>query len=420
MARDNIPQNEDLVNPEPAGDQGHGPRVIPRVVSEVRKINRDHLKLLQAQIDKLTRVVEGSPSSLIIADAEARVEYVNPKFTEITGYHFEEVVGKPVRILDSHAVPVQEHHRRWDTVAAEGSWQGEFRGRGKSGDAYWSHRSICALRDADGLITNYIIFDEDTTERMSLEARLRRAQRMESIGLLAAGLAHEFNNLLLAMLGFTALLKTKLDASSETHGYSSMIESLAQKGTHLTRRLLTLARESPLNAQPMDLNTAVTEMLQLLSQTLPEYIQAGTRLQVDLPLVCGDMGQLQQVIMNLCLNAVDAMPEGGQIIISTSSMDLAQDPRRARVFLGPGQYLQLSVTDTGEGIEDDLKARIFEPFFTTKDAGKGTGLGLSVVLGIVKDHRGFIHLDSAPGRGSTFVIYLPVWVRPGEDVPEAR
>jgi len=418
VGRDKIPQNEDLVIPEPTDDKGHGPLVSPRVVGGARKISVDHLELLQAQIDKLTRVVEGSPSALIIADAEAKVEYVNPKFTEITGYNFEEVVGKPARILDSHAVPFKEHQRRWDIVAAEGTWHGEFCGRGKSGDAYWSHRSIRALRDDDGLITNYIIFDEDTTERMSLEARLRQSQRMESIGLLAAGLAHEFNNLLLAMLGFTALLKTKLDASSETHGYSSMIESLAQKGTHLTHRLLTLARESPLNAQPMDLNTAVTEMLQLFSQTLPEYIHAGTRLQVDLPLIRGDMGQLQQVIMNLCLNAVNAMPGGGQLTVSTSSTDLAQDPRRARVFLGPGQYVQLSVTDTGEGIEDDLKARIFEPFFTTKDAGTGTGLGLSIVLGIVKDHCGFIQVDSTPGRGSTFVIYLPVWVRPGEDSPE--
>ena len=241
-----------------------------------------------------------------------------------------------------------------------------------------SHRSICALRDADGLITNYIIFDEDTAEIRSLEARLRQSQRMEAVG------------------------------------------RLAQKGTHLTRRLLTLARETPLKTQPMDLNTAVTEMLQLLSQTLPEDIHAGTHLQSDLPQVSGDMGQLQQVIMNLCLNAVDSMPEGGQLIVTTSCTDLAQDPRRGGVILGPGQYVQLSVTDTGEGIEDDIKARIFDPFFTTKDADKGTGLGLSVVFGIVKDHRGFIQVDSTPGRGSTFVMYLPVWDQPGENALEAR
>ena len=390
------------------------------MVSEARKTSGDHLELLQAHIDKLTRIVEGSPSALIIADAKANIEYVNPEFTELTGYHLEEVVGQPVRTLDSHVVLVKEHQRRWAVAAAEGSWHGEFRGRGKSGDAYWSRRSICALRDADGLITNYFIFDEDTAEIRSLEARLRQSQRLEAVGRLAASLAHDFNNLLLAMLGFTALLKTKLDASSETHGYSRMIESLAQKGTHLTRRLLTLARESPLKTQLMDLNTAVTEMLQLFPQTLPEDIHAGTHLQSDLPQVSGDMGQLQQVIMNLCLNAVDAMPEGGQLIVTTSCTDLAQDPRRGGVVLGPGQYVQLSVTDTGEGIEEDLKARIFEPFFTTKDADKGTGLGLSVVFGIVKDHRGFIQVDSTPGRGSTFVIYLPVWDQPGENAPEAR
>ena len=420
MGRDNITQIADLLNPKPAGDQGQGPSSFERVASEARKTRGDHLELLQAQVDKLTRVVEGSPSALIIADAKANIEYVNPKFTEITAYHLEEVVGKPVRMLDSHAVPVKEHQRRWESVAAEGSWHGEFCGRDKSGDAYWCHQSIYALRDADGLITNYIIFGEDTAERRSLEAQLRQCQKMESIGRLAAGLAHEFNNLLIGVLGFTALLKTKLDDSSETHGYSRMIESLAQKGAHVTRRLLTLARESALKTQPMDLNTAVTEVLQLWSQTLSGDIHAGTHLQSDLPQVSGDMGQLQQVIMNLCLNAVDAMPEGGQLIVATSSTDLAQQPRRGGVVVGPGKYVQLSVTDTGEGIEDDLKARIFEPFFTTKDADKGTGLGLSVVLGIVKDHRGFIQVDSTPGRGSTFVIYLPVWDQPGEDAPEAR
>ena len=299
--------------------------------------------------------------------AESNIEYVNSKFTEITGYSLEEVVGRPVRMLDSHAVPIKEHQRRRNVAAAEGSWHGEFCGRSKSGDAYWSHQSIRALGDVDGLITSYIIFDEDTAERRSLEARLRQSQRMETIGRLAANLAHDFNNLLLAVLGFTTLLKTKLDASSETHGYSKMIESLAQKGTHLTRRLLALARESPLKTQPMDLNTAVTEVLQLLSQTLPENVHAGTRLQVDLPQVSGDMGQLQHVIMNLCLNAIDAMPQGGQLMVATSFADLAQHPRQGGVVLGPGQYVQMSVTDTGMGIEDDLKARIFEPFFTTKD-----------------------------------------------------
>ena len=357
---------------------------------------------------------------MIIADAKANIEYVSPKFTEVTGYHPDEVVGRTVRMLDSHAEPVREHQRRWDLAAAEGSWHGDFCGRVKSGDAYWSHRSIRALRGEDGLITNYIIFDEDTTVRRSLEARLRQSQRMEAIGLLAAGLAHEFNNLLLAVLGFTALLEAKLDASSETHGYSTMIESLAQKGAHLTRRLLTLARENPLNARPMDLNTAVTEMLQLLSQTIPEHVQTITDLQADLPQIKGDMGQLQQVIMNLSLNAVDAMPNGGQFIVATSSGDMVQDPRLGGIHLGPGQYVRLSVTDTGSGMEADLKARIFEPFFTTKNAGKGTGLGLSVILGIVKDHRGFIHVDSTPGHGSTFIIHLPVLDGPGADTSEAH
>ena len=420
MELDNIPQDEDLVNPKPACDRGPRPSIFRPVIGEARKTSDDDLRLLMAQIDKLSQVVEFTPSALLIADAEAHIEYINPKFTEITGYHLEEVVGKPARMLDSRAVPVKEHKKPWDIVAAAGSWQGEFCGRGKSGNTYWSHRSIRAFRDAAGVLTNYIIFDEDTAERRSLEARLRHSQSMEAIGLLAACLAHEFNNLLLAVLGFTALLKAKLDAGSESYGYSNMIEGLAQKGTHLTRRLLALARESPLNAQPMDLNTAVTEMLSILSQTLPEDIHAGTHLQSDLPQVSGDTGQLQQVIMNLCLNAVDAMPEGGQLIVATSSSALAQDQRRGGVVLGPGQYVQLSVTDTGEGIEEDLKARIFEPFFTTKDADKGTGLGLSIVLGIVKDHRGFIHVDSTPGRGSTFVIYLPVWDGPGEGAPEAH
>ena len=420
MGRDNILQDKDIVNPKLASAGGQGRPRFARLAGESKEIGGEYTKTLQAQIDKLTRIVELSPNALTITDGKGNIEYVNPKFTELTGYQLDEMVGQPVGMLDSQGVSADDHLSRWEVVAAEGSWHGEFCGRGKSGDTFWSHRSIRVLRDAEGLMTNYLICDEDAAYRRSLEARLRQSQRMESIGLLAAGLAHEFNNLLLAMLGFSALLKTKLDASSETHGYSSMIENLAQKGSILTGRLLTFARGSPLNTQPMDLNASVTEMLQLLSQTLPENIDTCIRLQVDLPQVSGDTGQIQQVIMNLCLNAVDAMPRGGQLIVSTSFTDLTQDPRRARVFLGPDLFVELSVSDTGEGIEEELKARIFEPFFSTKDAGKGTGLGLSVVLGIVKDHRGFIQLDSTPGGGSTFAIYLPIWGRPGEHSQEAR
>lgn len=420
MRRDNTLHDEDMVNAKQPGGQGHGKSGFAPVFSETKISSGTYPETLQARIDKLTRVIEAIPSALIIADAKSNIEYVNPKFTEITGYHYSEVIGKPVRMLDSDAAPFNEHQRGRDIAAADGNWHGEFRGRGKRGATYWSQRSICALRGADGLITNYVIYDEDIADRRSLEGRLRRSQKMEAIGFLAAGLAHEFNNLLLAMLGFTALLKAKLDDSSETHGYSTMIESLAQKGAHLTRRLLTLARESPLDAQATDLNAAVTEMLQLLSQTLPENIYADTHLQSDLDPVRGDMGQLQQVIMNLCLNAVDAMPEGGQLTVATRSTDLAQDPRQGGVVLGTGRYVQLSVTDTGEGIAGDLKSKIFEPFFTTKDVVKGTGLGLSVVLGIVKDHSGFIEVHSTLGHGSTFVVYIPVWVQPSEADPEAR
>jgi PAS domain S-box-containing protein len=409
-----------MVNAKQHGGQGHGTSGFALVFGEADIISGTYSETLQARIDKLTRVIEAIPSALIIADAQSNIEYVNPKFTQITGYEYLEVVGKPVGMLDSHGAPVDEHRRGRDIAAADGSWHGEFCGRGKRGATYWSQRSICALRDADGLITNYVIYDEDIAPLRALEARLRRSQKMEAIGLLAAGLAHEFNNLLLAMLGFTALLKAKLDDSSETHGYSTMIESLAQKGAHLSRRLLTLARESPLDAQPTDLNAAVTEMLQLLSQTLPENISTHAHLQSDLDPVLGDKGQLQQVIMNLCLNAVDAMPEGGQLTVATRSTDLAQDPRQGGVVLGTGRYVQLSVTDTGEGIEGDLKSRIFEPFFTTKDVVKGTGLGLSVVLGIVKDHSGFIEVHSTLGHGSSFVVHIPVWVQPAEADPEGR
>jgi two-component system cell cycle sensor histidine kinase/response regulator CckA len=234
---------------------------------------------------------------------------------------------------------------------------------------------------------------------------------MESLGYLVASITHDFNNLLVAMLGFTALLEARLDPSSEAYQYSMMVEKLVNKGVDLTQRLLTSGRKGYTENNPVDLNGAVLEVVRILEPMLAEDVTVDIQLQEEIPPIIGGLGQLQQAIMNLCLNAADAMPEGGRLGLSTGSVNFGAELSRNKNFLQPGHYVQLSITDTGVGIgvgiSEEHLVKIFEPFFTTKGDQRGTGLGLSVVRGIVNEHGGVVQARSTLGQGSVFVLYLP-------------
>jgi len=248
---------------------------------------------------------------------------------------------------------------------------------------------------------------EDVTERRMLEDQFRQAQKMEAVGRLAGGVAHDFNNLLMVISGYTEVILTMLDVNSPLHEKGRAIQQAADRATTLTRQLLAFSRKQMLELKIVDVNTIVEDMERLMRPLIGENIDLVTKLAPEAGHTRADAGQLEQVLMNLVVNAKDAMPNGGKLTIQTQNVSEIEGQRRGPTFIRPGHYVLLSVSDTGVGMDKETQSRIFEPFFTTKEMGKGTGLGLSTVYGIVKQSGGYVMVRSEEGRGSTFQIYLP-------------
>ena len=293
---------------------------------------------------------------------------------------------------------------------------------GSDGQRGWLELHAFPLFDQDGDLTGVIEYVRDISERKLLEERFLQAQKMESIGLLAGGIAHDFNNILGGILGYASWLKTNINHDHPFFRPVDTIEKSASRAAELTAQLLAFARGGKYDIRPSSLNSVITESLKILSGTLDKSIAIETRLNDSLPTVEIDIGQIQQVLMNLCVNARDAMPGGGCLTIQSSVARLSESDSRNQPESKPGWFAVLSVSDTGVGMDDSVKGRIFEPFFTTKEKGKGTGLGLSMVYGVVKNHGGFINVYSEAGQGSTFKIYLPLSGKPEvlESVSEAE
>ncbi|GAB4364544.1 MAG: hypothetical protein Kow00128_06290 [Deltaproteobacteria bacterium] len=251
-------------------------------------------------------------------------------------------------------------------------------------------------------------------EQERLRAQLIQAQKMEAIGTLAGGVAHEFNNLLTGIVGFTSLLVKEAEPGSRQAKYLGMIEHSATQAATLTRQLLGFARKDSFSMQRIDLGEVAARILPIIRKTFDRAIEIREETGADLPPIVGDAGLLGQVLLNLCINAGDAMPKGGTLTVRTDAVTLSVPRPVAAGTLEPGRYVRLAVRDTGTGIAPEIRDRIFEPFFTTKEVGKGTGMGLALVFGIVQEHRGTIEVDSAPGEGTEFRIYFPA-VDPPED-----
>lgn len=487
---------------------------------------RQQARQAEETLRKFARGIEQSPACVVITDVKGHIEYVNPKFTELTGYSLEEVRGKNPRILKSGHTPREEYERLWQTILAGREWRGEFLNRKKNGELYWEWASISPISAPDGTITHFIAVKEDITERKRveealrqanatlravietsplgictfdgeglvtswnraaekifgwraeevigrplavaqeksarlreklaglrrggvisalrlmgqkkdgtpielelwgaalpqtagadggllimlhdvterrwMEEQLRQAQKMEAVGRLAGGVAHDFNNLLTIISGYGELLLAQSEGRL-CEDVKAILEA-AERATVLTRQLLALSRSQSSEPQMLDLNAVISSMEKILRRALGEAVTLEVSLSPSLWSVKADPGQIEQVLLNLAVNARDAMPRGGRLVIATANCRHAE---ASALRLPQGEYVRLTVRDTGEGMDPEACRRVFEPFFSTKPREKGTGLGLAIVYGIIKQSGGEIFVDSHPGEGTVFTVYLP-------------
>jgi len=352
-------------------------------------------------------LVQSSVYGIYRSSLEGKFLDVNPALIAMLGYTSpEEVLGLDPRT--QVFAQAEEHTRLFEEFRRTGRLDGmEVRWNRKDGSAITVRISGRAVSSADEPADVLEAIAEDVTDRRLLEDQFRQAQKMEAVGRLAGGVAHDFNNLLMVISGYTEVILSNLDVDNPLHEKGRAIQQAADRATTLTRQLLAFSRKQLLELKVVDVNTIVEDMERLLRPLIGENIELITRLGSEAGHTRADAGQLEQVLMNLVVNAKDAMPNGGKIIIQTQNIRADEEHRRGPTFIHPGNYVLLSVTDTGMGMDKETQSRIFEPFFTTKELGKGTGLGLSTVYGIVKQSGGYVLVQSEMGRGSTFQIYLP-------------
>ncbi|TVP57151.1 MAG: PAS domain S-box protein [Gemmatimonadales bacterium] len=360
--------------------------------------------------------LEAAANPIVITDTEGTIEWVNPAFTELTGFGFDEAVGQtPGALINSGTHPAEFFGDLWSTIRDGRVWEGEVVNRKKDGSVYRENQTITPVRVADGEITHYVSIKQDLTERIELQARLTQAQKMEAVGQLAGGVAHDFNNLLTVINGTAQLALEVVERDSP--GFEALVEifDAGERAARLTRQLLTFSRRSPNQPEVLDLNRLVEETANMLQRLLPQGVELVLDLAEDSPHLVEDPTRVEQVILNLCLNARDAMPRGGTITIQTEWMPHAPgalrnggSPGRSNGDARPSKgFSALRVIDTGEGMSPEIQERIFDPFFTTKKEGEGTGLGLATVYEIVRQADGEISVESEVGEGTAFEILLP-------------
>ena len=362
---------------------------------------------VEAENARLIAAIEQAAEAVVFTDIEGQIQYVNPAFTRITGFSREEVLGHNLRLLKSGEHDRTFYEHLWRTILAGEVWQGEITNRRKDGSLYHEQMTITPVRNEQGKIRHFIAIKHDISERKRLEAQLFHARKMEAIGRLAGGVAHDFNNLLTIICGYSDLLLQSLMSSDPARGYVSEIKDAGERAASLTRQLLAFSRRQVVEPRVLDVNVIMAAMEKMLRRMAGEDIEFVTVLRAGSGLIKADQGQIEQTVMNLVVNARDAMPQGGKLIIETANVELDDAYARSHIAVKPGPYVMLAVSDTGFGMDEETQAHIFEPFFTTKEQGRGTGLGLATVYAIIKQNGGNIWVYSEVGRGTTIKIYLP-------------
>ncbi len=363
-------------------------------------------KQAEKELNMLAQAVRSISDCVSITDMEDNILFVNSAFLTTYGYEDVELLGKNITIVRSPDNP-PEVTREILPATLRGGWQGELLNRRKDGADFPISLSTSIVRDEHGQPRALIGVARDISERKLLEEKLRQAQKMEAVGRLAGGIAHDFNNLLTAILGYNDLLLGQVPPDHPLRRDLEEIGKAGLRASSLTRQLLAYSRRQVLQPELLELNTVVANMHKMLRRVIGEDIELVTLLEAGLDLVTADRGQIEQVILNLVINARDAMPRGGKLTIETRNVELDEVYARQHPSILPGNYVMLAVSDNGVGMDAETTTQIFEPFFTTKEIGKGTGLGLSTVDGIVKQSGGDISVYSEPSVGTTFRIYLP-------------
>jgi two-component system, cell cycle sensor histidine kinase and response regulator CckA len=359
--------------------------------------------------EELFRLIsENAMDMIAVVDPDGRRLYNSPAYARILGFMDDELAGTS---LYDHVHPDDVYTAQQAVKQATATNPGgtvQYRMRHKDGSWHTIESGASAILNQQGKVEKFVVVNRDVSEQRQLEEKFRQAQKMEAVGRLSGGVAHDFNNLLGVIIGYAEFLQESLDPENSLRSSVDEILKAGKRAASLTRQLLAFSRQQVLDPKVLDLNVVVLDMDKMLRRLIGEDIELSTVLGPDLGRLKADQSQLEQVLLNLVVNARDAMPQGGKLLIDTQNMVMDEAfVRRYPYPVQPGPYVCLTVTDSGIGMDAETKARAFEPFFTTKEKGKGTGLGLSTVYGVVKQSGGYIDIYSAPGAGTTFKIYLP-------------
>ena len=376
---------------------------------QLRGVMLDVTQEKQAEEERarLSLAVEQAAEAILITDPAGVISYVNPAFERVTGYARSEVLGQNPRMLKSGKHGEEFYKNLWGTLLRGEVWSGRVINRRKDGTTYEAEAVISPVRDMATRIVNYVAVQRDVTRERQLEEQVRQSQKIEAIGRLAGGVAHDFNNLLTIISGYSDLLLARSGTEDATRGHVTEIKKAADRAASLTRQLLAFSRRQVLAPQVLDLNNVVANIHKMLRRLIGEDIDLVMLPAQDLGQVKVDPGQVEQILLNLVVNARDAMPQGGKIVIETANVALDASYAGGHFPVNAGPYVMLAVSDTGCGMDAEVQSHIFEPFFTTKEQGKGTGLGLAMVYGIVKQSEGYIWVYSEVGQGTAFKIYFP-------------
>lgn len=372
---------------------------IMRDITEQQKSEKEREKLISA--------VQQTGEAVVVTDLQGIIEFVNPAFETITGYSKEEAIGAKPNILKSGKHDELFYQELWNTISRGETFKSRMVNKRKDGSLYTEEATISPVSSGEGKIANYVAVKRDITDQITMEQQLRQAQKMEAIGRLTGGVAHDFNNMLSVIMGYTELALDKIAITDNVHEDLRKILDAAERSAAIVKQLLAFSRQQTIAPKKLDLNATVTGTLKILRRLIGEdtplyWLPYPEPLPVKM-----DTTQMDQILANLCVNAKDAIKDNGTITIETGSAVFDESYCSAHVGFQPGEYAMLAISDDGIGIREEDLDRVYEPFFTTKELGRGTGLGLSTVYGIVKQNHGFINIYSEPQHGTTVKIYLP-------------